>query len=300
MWNRLSKREKILLSGLLGTALIFCFYYYIFNPQLKAFEQVKTELTEQRSKLSQAQNTAASLTKETALLEKAKSAYEEKGKLFTTEMRDGSDIILLGLKSASENIQITEVEPAAIKENEYSLELPLKIGVEGDYRNLLAFCNDLDKLLKGISDLNLAEIRSLKIEQLTAPNQSASQDSFSDQAVASGMVKASVGIIIFSAKDPEGRLQLDSINRWLTGRYNIFRQATITAPVQELEGHLHVPPVNSDTQGGSNTVSPGSSGQSVGAGKTGPVPAGNKGTAVSGGQTQAKPVQQEPEYILRK
>jgi Tfp pilus assembly protein PilO len=75
MWNRLSKREKFLLFGLLGTAVFFCFYYYIFNPQLKAYNQVKTELDEQRTKLFRAQNTAASLTTETAQLEKVKAWF---------------------------------------------------------------------------------------------------------------------------------------------------------------------------------------------------------------------------------
>jgi type II secretory pathway component PulM len=79
MWNRLSKREKFLLFGLLGTAVFFCFYYYIFNPQLKAYNQVKTELDEQRTKLFRAQNTAASLTTETAQLEKVKCHQRGRG-----------------------------------------------------------------------------------------------------------------------------------------------------------------------------------------------------------------------------
>jgi Tfp pilus assembly protein PilO len=290
MWNRLSKREKFLLFGLLGTAVFFCFYYYIFNPQLKAYNQVKTELDEQRTKLFRAQNTAASLTTETAQLEKVKAEYAEKGKLFATEMRDGSDIILLGLKSLSDKVVIIEIVPAAVKENAYSLELPLNLVAEGDYLNILAFCNELEKILKGISDLNLAEIRSMRIEKINPEN----------QAVASGMVKASVEFVIYSSKEPQARLQLDSINRWLTGRYNIFREAGPFAPVQELEKHLHVSPGNSDTQGNTDEVTAGNGSQLPGAGNNSNSPQENNGTPESGNQGQTRPVQPEPEFILKK
>ncbi|OPZ73717.1 MAG: General secretion pathway, M protein [Firmicutes bacterium ADurb.Bin456] len=235
MWNRLSKREKIFLSGLLGAAVIFCFYYYIFNPQVKAYAQVKTRLSEERAKLSRAQNTAASLTREAALLEKAKDEYREKGKLFATEMRDGSDIILLGFKTLASDVVIIEIVPAAVKENSHSLELPLNLIVEGDYLKTLDFCTDLEKLLKGISDLNLAEIRGLRIEKINPESHMGS----------SGLVRTNVEFVIYSSKDPRARLQLESVSRWLTGRHNIFREAAVIAPVQELEKHLACSPGNS-------------------------------------------------------
>ena len=97
--------------------------------------------------------------------------------------------------------------------------------------------------------MNLAEIRSMRIEKINPEN----------QAVASGMVKASVEFVIYSSKEPQARLQLDSINRWLTGRYNIFREAGPFAPVQELEKYLHVSPGNSDTQGNTDEVTAGNS-----------------------------------------
>ncbi len=273
-----------------GNSRFLLFLLLHFNPQLKAYSQVKTELDEQRTKLSQAQNTAASLTKEAAQLEKVKAEYAEKGKLFTTEMRDGSDIILLGLKSLSGNIIISEIVPAAVKENAHSLELPLNLVAEGDYLNTLAFCNELEKILKGISDLNLAEIRSMKIEKKESEG----------QAVTTGLVKASVEFVIYSSKEPQARLQLDSINRWLTGRYNIFREAALIAPVRELEKYLHVSPGNSDTRGNSDGVTAGNGNQPPGAGNTGPLPQEDNGSPESGNQDQTRPAQPEPEFILKK
>jgi Tfp pilus assembly protein PilO len=291
MWNRLSKREKVLLAGLLGAAVIFCFYYFIFNPQVRAYAQVKTELTEELIKLSRARDTAASLTRETALLEKVKDEYEEKGKLFTTEMRDGSDIILLGLKTLAGSVVITEIVPAAVKENSHSLELPLDLIVEGDYPKILDFCTDLEKLLKGLSDLNLAEIRSLRIEKIDPEN----------QAVPSGLVKANTEFVIYSSRDPQARLQLESINRWLTGRYNIFREAAAIAPVQELEKHLYCSPANSAAPEDPNGVAPGSGGLLPGEEGRDYLPlegAGMMPDAVS--REQAGPAQPEPEFILKK
>ncbi|MDR9786157.1 MAG: type II secretion system protein GspM [Peptococcaceae bacterium MAG4] len=287
MWSRLSKRERFLLLVLLGTAVLFCFFYFIFNPQLNAYSQVKTDLEEQRAKLAQAQNTAASLTTETARLEKVRAEYAEKGRLFNTEMRDGSDIILLGLKSLSGKIVITEIVPAAVKENAHTLELPLNLVAEGDYLNILAFRNDLEKLLKGISDLNLAEIRSMKIEK---------QES-GGQAVDSGLVRASVEFVIYSSKEPQARLQLDAINRWLTGRYNMFREAGPFAPVRELEHHLYVSPANNETQGVSGGAAAGNGNQPPGTGTTGTFPQENSGSA---NQAQTWPAQFEPGFIQKK
>ena len=92
------QKRKISPTRASGNSRFILFFYFIFNPQLNAYSQVKTDLEEQRAKLAQAQNTAASLTTETARLEKVRAEYAEKGRLFNTEMRDGSDIILLGLE----------------------------------------------------------------------------------------------------------------------------------------------------------------------------------------------------------
>lgn len=241
MWNRLSTREKVLLTVLFGGGIIFCTVYFILVPQFKAYAQVENELTENRAKLLMVQATAASLKSENDKLSKLKEDYPVKGKPFISSMRDGSDVIFLGLISASEMVDITEIEPGDIIEKTHSLELPLKIGVQGNYPGLLEFCKDIDKQVK--ESTNLAEIRSLNISSSLAGSQSSNQSSGSKNTAVylgatPGTVKATIGIVMFSAKNPEGKLYLEDVSRWLIGRGNVFRPTLSVAPHAELSGDL--------------------------------------------------------------
>jgi type IV pilus assembly protein PilO len=73
---------------------------------------------------------------------------------------------------------------------------------------------------KGLN--NLAITRDLKMEATPEP----------------GIIKAPRDGIIYSAKTPQGRLSLEELARWLTGRYNIFRPASGIAPLPELAGQI--------------------------------------------------------------
>lgn len=242
MWNRLSTREKVLLAVLFGGGIVFCTVYFILVPQFKAYALVKNELTENRANLSRAQATAASLKTENDRFIKVKEDYAVKGKPFTSSMRDGSDVIFLGLISASERVDITEIEPGDIIEKTHSLELPLKIGVQGNYLGLIEFCKDIDKQMK--KSTNLAEIRSLNISSgLSSTSQSSQQSTGAKNTAvnvgaAPGTVKATIGIVMFSAKNPEGKLYLEEVSRWLLGRGNVFRPTFSIAPYAELSGSL--------------------------------------------------------------
>lgn len=291
----LGRREKIMLTGLLSAALVFCFSYFLLIPQTKAYSKVKSELIDSRSKLAQSQKTVASLKQESELLEKTKEKVEEKGRVFNTEMRGGYNVILLGMKQAAEDIEITGVEPGKIKENPHSLEIPIKIEVQGDFRNLLTFFTDLDKLVGKANDLNLSEMRTLKIESLNSSSDSSSlknSGGASGPGYSSGMVKATMGITIFSAKNPEGRVYLEEISRWLTGRYNIFRTASYGAPIPVITNQVKEAADQTGTPqvGAARPTGPGSASGS----KTG------ISTSTANPMLKSSTAKPEPEYLLRK
>lgn len=236
MLNPLSLREKVALTGLLIGCLGVGLVYFILTPQIKAYVRIRTDLAETRSKLSGAQAVAASLKSESEGLNKAKETFLVKGKPFSNIMRDGSEVLFLGLTSASENVEILSVEPAEIRENAHSFELPLKIVAQGDHVEMISFYRDIDQQLK--KPANLAEIRSLKIEsanrQPSGPGAVAA-----DGGAAPGAVKATMGLVIFSSKNPEGQLYLEEISGWLTGRGNIFRPALAAPPSAEPTAYLN-------------------------------------------------------------
>jgi len=216
--RHLAQREKIILAALLAAVMGFCLYFFLLSPQLKVYAQMKNELSDYQKKLSQAQITVSTLNSESEKLAQAKIDLEDTGQLFETEMRDGSDIICLGLKAADKNIDITDIEPGEIKENKYSLQLPLSIIAEGDYRNMIAFCTDQESLP------NLSALKSIKFE--------------TTESLPPGFVKASFSLVIYSAKTPQNKLQLEQIARWATGRHNVFLPSEAVTPVPELAGHL--------------------------------------------------------------
>ena len=199
---------------------------------------MKEELNNERTKLLQAQTTANSLKAETDKLALVKEQITETGSRFAIKTNDGSDVIFLGIRSASQNVFIKLIEPGDIKENPHSLELPLKIEVEGNFRNLMIFCRDLDQHMEHL--FNLSEIRNIKIET-------------ADSDFTPGGVKAVISMVIYSAKNPDEKLNLEQISRWLTGRYNVFRPAVFAAPIPELAGRIHAQASPDGSVAGSKT-----------------------------------------------
>lgn len=244
MWDRLGSKGKILLIVALIAGAVFCFYRFVLTSQLEAYARVKDDLAREEAELARAQATVASLKDEQAKLEKARRQLAEVGQFFSSEMRYGGSVLVLGMKAAARNVEVTALEPGTVKEGTYLLELPFKLTVEGDYPAVLEFWRDLENLS------SLVELRYAKLERM-AP---------SEGAVPSGRVKGNLTLVMYSSKTPEGERQLEEAARWLTGRYNLFRPAGSIPPVPELAGRLKLPAAEGGTQAGS--TSPG--GQTVG------------------------------------
>jgi type IV pilus assembly protein PilO len=60
-------------------------------------------------------------------------------------------------------------------------------------------------------------------------------------------------MVIYSAKSPDEKLNLDQISKWLTGRYNVFRPSVFAAPIPELAGRIHAQASPDGSAAGSQT-----------------------------------------------
>jgi type IV pilus assembly protein PilO len=215
MRERILSRHKLLLTGLTAVTALCCFAYFILVPQVKAYNQTKNELAADNDALSKAQTAAASINSESDRLNKVWETYEAKSGPFKTAAGDGSDIVFLGLAAASGGIAAAEIVPGDIIENNHTLELPLKVVMEGDYRSLVDFFSEIESS----SSVNILEIRSLKFETITQKPGAKGADAVAKP----GTVKATAGIVMYSVKDPEGKLHLEEMSKWLTGRGDVFR-----------------------------------------------------------------------------
>ena len=221
MRERVFSRHYQLLSGLIIGALLCSFMVFILAPQIKSYARARVELAAESDKLLKARAAAAAFNLESDRLKQAREDYEAKSGPFKQVTRDGSDIIFLGLAAASSNIAAAEIIPGDIIEKEHTLELPVKVVLQGDYRSLINFYKDIENN----NSANLLEIRSLQIETV-------------NQISKPGTVKAGAGIVIFSAKDPAGKLYLEEMSKWLTGRGDVFKPAAAVTPAPELDGYL--------------------------------------------------------------
>lgn len=275
MWERLGPIGKTIVEALVVGAAAFCFYWFILGPQVKTYLQVRGELAQQRVELGKSQAAASSSADEMLRLAKARERHAEEGQLFATEMRYGVNVIALGLKAAAQGVDIVGIEPGPIKENPHSLELPLKITTVGDYRKQLLFCRDIETLS------NLAEVRYLSYQSGNAGG--TSKTGTAAAATGNGTVNGVLGVVIYSAKTPEGRLALSETSQWLQGRYNIFRPVGSVAPIPQMAEHIAGVQASGAAAPASSSVSVSSS-SSTGPGQTtGPDGStGSDGTAASG------------------
>ncbi len=211
------RKQKLVAIAVLALVLIIALVYCVVVPQVKAYQQSCKQLRDLQAKVSSARITANSLRASLAAFNQAKSDLGTVGTPFDTEMRDGSDVVLLGLKSAATDVTITSVTPGDIVEKPNYLELPLNITASGNYLNVVAFFTDLERLP------NLTDIRMFTI--LAAPT--ADDDS---------NVTITMSLIIFSGKTPQERLNLEEIKNWAIGRLNIFEPldgfGQVSAPAQ--------------------------------------------------------------------
>jgi Tfp pilus assembly protein PilO len=196
-------RQISVAAVVLALIVIVVLVYEWVMPRVKEYQQMSDTLRAKQAQVSSDRIIADSLKTEMITFNKATSDLETTSKFFDTKMRDGSHIVLLGLKSAATEVTITSIKPGNVVEKPNYLELPLDITATGNYLNVVAFFTDLESLP------NLTDIRMFKI--VAAPT--VDDDS---------NVTVNMSIVIFAAKTPTEAIGLDEISNWALGRDNVF------------------------------------------------------------------------------
>jgi type IV pilus assembly protein PilO len=233
MRDRLGKKEYLVLIGLVTGALVFSLINFILAPQARAYTQAKYELACEKDSLSAARAAVASAPEERDRLNNIKEEFAVKTDPYAKNIRDGADIIFLGNITAAGNIMAIEIVPGNIIEKPHTLELPVRITLQGDYRSVVDFCKRIDKGSKGCT----SEIRSLSIET-ASPSKTAKT---TDPAANTGAIRAVVGIVMYSVKNPEGKLYLEGLAKTLTGRQDVFRPAAANTRPPGLSSYFSDP-----------------------------------------------------------
>ena len=233
MRDRLGKKGYLMLIGLATGALVFSFFYFILAPQARAYTQAKNELAREMVSLSAARTAVASAPEERDKLNKVKEEFAVKAEPYAKNIRDGADIMFLGNIAAAGNIMAVEIVPGEIIEKPHTIELPVRITLQGDYRSVVDFFTKIDTG----STVYTSEIRSLSIETVS-PAKTAKT---TGPAANTGAIRAVAGIVMYSVKNPAGKLYLEGLAKTLTGRQDIFRPATAAVPPATHSGYFNDP-----------------------------------------------------------
>lgn len=217
----LSKREKSLLLILLLVLLIFVNYRYLLGPQIESYRTVKSELNKFRAQAAQKENINDLMQSENDAVEAASRRIEKAREKFSVNMQDGSALFLLGQWAVKDNVIITSYQPGLVANKGAHLELPLEIGLRGNYQNILTLVKQVEEMA------NLAEIRFLDIKSYKPP---ASKDAgipagTPDQSLLlqqDGTVVADLNLVMYSDITPRGQLVLEEMTRWSVGKGNAF------------------------------------------------------------------------------
>lgn len=217
----LSEREKVMLLALSLVLLIFVSYRYLLGPQIQSYRALKSELGKVRSQAAEMDTMAASIQSESDAVKAAGRRLEKAKARFSVNMQDGCTPFLLGQWAIKDRVIITSYQPGLVFNKEVYLELPLKIGLRGDYLDVLTFVNQVEEMA------NLAEVRYLAIKPYKPPSSkgAGAQPGASDQSVPlqqDGTVVAELNLIMYSDVTPEGRLVLDEMSRWPVTKGNAF------------------------------------------------------------------------------
>ncbi|MGD0152180.1 MAG: type 4a pilus biogenesis protein PilO [Thermacetogeniaceae bacterium] len=232
----MDKKQQLLVVIPVALALLVAVVYFVVVPKVQVYLQMSAELNDLRAKVNTARSVANSLKMVKDQYNQANLDLDKYGQLFDTEMRDGSNVILLGLQAATSQVQIMSITPGDITVKPNYQELPLNITAQGDYPNIINFCADIERLP------NLSEIRMFKIQgaqvssgQTTNSPSAAPPNSYIQGLDNPGDVTISMSVIIYMANTPQEKISLEEIRKWAIGRGNIFQPASGASSLPYLE-----------------------------------------------------------------
>lgn len=242
----LSKREKILLLTVLLVLFTFINYRYLLGPQIQSYRAVESELSKVKAQLAQENTLAGSIKTEDDAVAAAGRRLAKARERFSVNMQDGSTLFLLGQWAAGDRIVITAYQPGVVTNKGAYLELPLEIGLRGDYSDVLALVKQIEEMV------NPSEIRYLDIKPYkpSSSTESGAQSGAEEQSVPlrqDGTVAADLNLVMYSEPTTQGHLILEEMSCWPVGKGNAFLSTGFNLPLQNK--HAPVPATTDESVG---------------------------------------------------
>ncbi|MEG6615875.1 type 4a pilus biogenesis protein PilO [Peptococcaceae bacterium 1198_IL3148] len=206
--NRFTTREKSLLA-ILGGLILLTLLYYLLVPQINEYRRLCDDIEQTIKRCDQLTKINEELIVEQNKLFASRYQLQNLQRSFNMELIDGGLYVKLAEGANNHRVTIKEIVAQKVIDCDIYLQLPITIGVSGDFSDILAYI----QWLENINELaNFSEITQFTIE----PDQNIVESG--------GRVNTRLTLSLYSNVNPEVRMQIETNGP--VGRSNGFVPAT--------------------------------------------------------------------------
>jgi type IV pilus assembly protein PilO len=153
--ERLSKVQRILISGVLFALIVGLFVYLLYWPKFENIKQLNTQLEKLEKKLKTAKRNAADLKKFQAKMKEAEVQFRMAMQKLPEKEEIPSLLTSISDSGQQAGLEFLLFEPKPEKLKEFYAEIPVAMSIKGDYHNLAIFFDQVARLSRIVNIQNI-------------------------------------------------------------------------------------------------------------------------------------------------
>ncbi|MBW2430687.1 MAG: type 4a pilus biogenesis protein PilO [Deltaproteobacteria bacterium] len=153
--ERLSKLQRILISGVLFALIVGIFVYLLYWPKFENIKQLNTQLEKLEKKLKTAKRNAADLKKFQAKMKEAEVQFRMAMQKLPEKEEIPSLLTSISDSGQQAGLEFLLFEPKPEKIKEFYAEIPVAMSIKGDYHNLAIFYDQVARLSRIVNIQNI-------------------------------------------------------------------------------------------------------------------------------------------------
>jgi type IV pilus assembly protein PilO len=153
--ERLSKVQRILISGVLFALIVGLFVYLLYWPKFENIKQLNTQLEKLEKKLKTAKRNAADLKKFKAKMKEAEVQFRMAMQKLPEKEEIPSLLTSISDSGQQAGLEFLLFEPKPEKLKEFYAEIPVAMSIKGDYHNLAIFFDQVARLSRIVNIQNI-------------------------------------------------------------------------------------------------------------------------------------------------
>ena len=153
--ERLSKVQRILISGVLFALIVGIFVYLLYWPKFENIKQLNTQLEKLEKKLKTAKRNAADLKKFQAKMKEAEVQFRMAMQKLPEKEEIPSLLTSISDSGQQAGLEFLLFEPKPEKIKEFYAEIPVAMSIKGDYHNLAIFFDQVARLSRIVNIQNI-------------------------------------------------------------------------------------------------------------------------------------------------